>query len=146
MSKNAIWPLFSSSIVKKIFRSQALRVSWKEEISFHVFMIQIHNFFFMVSSFSFLKAISSIRNLQLSPLQETKSRIAQYTLANCYTLLEMHNLAQFIPNFVQAEVDGPLLVTLCNPDIGGSILEGMGIVHSSDKEAVITAVKKEMTK
>ena len=100
----------------------------------------------MVSSFSFLKAISSPRNLQTSPLQETKSRIAQYTLANCCTLLEIHNLAQFIPNFVQAEVDGPLLVTLCNPHIGGSILEGMGIVHPSDKEAVITAVKKEMTK
>ena len=31
MSKKAIWPLFSSSIVKEILGSQALRVLWKEE-------------------------------------------------------------------------------------------------------------------
>ena len=80
------------------------------------------------------------------PIKGTKSHIAQYTLASCCIFLESHNLERFIPNFVQAEVDGPLLATLCNPHIGSSILEGMSIVDASDKEALVKAVKEEMSR
>ena len=79
------------------------------------------------------------------PCKETKLPITQYTLASCCNFLECHNLEQLIPNFVQAEVDGPLLATLCNPHINSSILEGMGIVKACDKEALIEAVKQEIS-
>ena len=79
------------------------------------------------------------------PFEERKSPITQYTLAKCCNFLEEHKLEMLIPQFVQAEMDGPLLVSLCNPHINNSILEGMGIINTCDKEALIKAVTEKMS-
>ena len=75
------------------------------------------------------------------PLEERKSPITHYTLAKCCNFLEEHKLEKLIPQFVQAEMDGPLLVSLCIPHINNSIL---GIVNTCDKEALIKAVTDKM--
>lgn len=79
------------------------------------------------------------------PLEERKSPITHYKLAKCCNFLEEHKLEKLIPQFVQAEMDGPLLVSLCNPHINNFILEGMGIVNTCDKEALIKAVTDKMS-
>lgn len=56
--------------------------------------------------------------------------------------MERNGFAQFVPFFVEAEVDGPLLVSFCNPRLGHSMLIEMGIQSIDDRLAIIEAIKK----
>lgn len=74
---------------------------------------------------------------------EAKKKLTSYTCKECIDFLEVNQLSSFIPQFVEAEVDGPLLASLCHPNLGYSILEGMGI-NKVDGAVIVNAVEKEM--
>lgn len=44
--------------------------------------------------------------------KEKMKDVAHYTQAECLAFLEANNLFRLVPKFVEAEVDGPLLVSL----------------------------------
>ncbi|KXJ11166.1 hypothetical protein AC249_AIPGENE11745 [Exaiptasia diaphana] len=74
---------------------------------------------------------------------EEKKDIAAYSHVEVINFLDDNNLHLFVPKFVEAEVDGPLLASLCHPYLGASILQGMGI-GGEDGEAIVEAIRKEM--
>lgn len=75
--------------------------------------------------------------------KEKKKDVASYTQAECLAFLEANKLSRLAPRFAEAEVDGPLLVSLCHPNLGTSIIEGMGM-NKSDGERLVKAIKDEM--
>lgn len=77
-----------------------------------------------------------------SEVKERK-KLTSYTLKDCIEFLEANKLTAFVPQFVESEVDGPLLASLCHPSLGYSILEGMGI-SKTDGDFIVNAVKSEM--
>ena len=44
--------------------------------------------------------------------KEKMKDVVHYTQAKCLAFLEANNLFRLVPKFVEAEVDGPLLVSL----------------------------------
>lgn len=68
--------------------------------------------------------------------------IGTLTQAEVCTFLEKNGFAQFVPVFVEAEVDGPLLISFCNPRLGHSMLIEMGIHSMADRVSIIEAIKK----
>lgn len=68
--------------------------------------------------------------------------IGALTQVEVCTFLERNGFAQFVPLFVEAEVDGPLLVSFCNPRLGHSMLIEMGVESMSDRLSIIEAIKK----
>lgn len=75
--------------------------------------------------------------------KEKTKDVAHYTQAECLAFLEANNLSRLVPKFVEAEVDGPLLVSLSHPNLGASIIEGMGI-NKSDSGMLVKAIKNKM--
>lgn len=68
--------------------------------------------------------------------------IGTLTQVEVCTFLEKNGLAQFVPVFVEAEVDGPLLISFCNPRLGHSMLTEMGVQSMGDRVSIIEAIKK----
>ena len=84
---------------------------------------------------------SSVQN----PEVKERKRLTSYTCEDCIEFLRANQLTPFIPHFKEAEVDGPLLASLCHPSLGYSIIEGMGISFT-DGDSIIKAVKAEMAR
>lgn len=86
-------------------------------------------------------------NLSVSPsnsiLDEEKKRVTDYTPAEVINFLDANNLSLLVPKCVEAEIDGPLLASLCHPYLGSSIIQGMGI-DKEDGERLVKAIKREM--
>ena len=66
--------------------------------------------------------------------------VAHYTQAECLAFLEANNLFRLVPKFVEAEVDGPLLVSLSHPTLAG-VLSGVDIQKSRSSDIVMLAEK-----
>ena len=75
--------------------------------------------------------------------KEKMKDVAHYTQAECLAFLEANNLFRLVPRFVEAEVDGPLLVSLSHPTLGASIIEGMGI-NKSNSGILVKAIKSKV--
>lgn len=88
--------------------------------------------------------LSSSDSSFYQPEVKRRKKLISYTCSNCIEFLEANGLASFIPQFIEAEVDGPLLASLCHPNLGYSILQGMGI-SELDGVAIVEAVKKEIS-
>ena len=75
--------------------------------------------------------------------KEKMKDVAHYTQAECLAFLEANNLFRLVPKFVEAEVDGPLLVSHRHPTLGANIIKGMGI-NKSDSGILVKAIKNKM--
>lgn len=75
--------------------------------------------------------------------REKKKNVAGYSSKECIHFLEANDLSKFVPKFIEIDVDGPLLASLCHPSFGHSILEGMGI-NRDDGEVIVQVIEKEM--
>ena len=87
---------------------------------------------------------STPRSSLVQPAKSNNEKnITSYTCNDCVEFLEINGLESFIPQFVEAQVDGPLLASLCHPCLGNSILDGMGI-NKQGRVAIIDAIKRAM--
>lgn len=77
------------------------------------------------------------------PEIKERKKLTSFTCKDCIAFLDANELSTFVPQFIKAEVDGPLLASLCHPSLGHSILEGMGI-DKEDWSVIVNAVKREM--
>jgi len=66
----------------------------------------------------------------------------EFNLQDCCTFLKRNELERFIPQFLDAEMDGPLLISLAHPMFNESILSGMGITDKCEQIVLINLVKE----